>query len=79
MSLIRTICGMEWRVASPSAYVLLCTDMPENWMAVHYDNALRCWRISERNYAHPMRYATRNEAMSNINHAMNEVMGGYSA
>lgn len=79
MSLKRTICGLEWRVISPSAYVLHCTEMPEGWMAVHYDNVLHAWRISERDYAHPMRYATRNEAMASIMFAMNATMQGTSA
>lgn len=62
MSLKRTICGMEWRVYSPSAYIL--ADNRADKVAVFYDLASRCWRIGTQKAVFPYQYTKRNEAMA---------------
>lgn len=68
--LIRSICGLEWRVKSPSLFVFNSYDDDDDNLAVYYDSARRGWYVTDRACTKPLPYPSRDAAMTDIHTSM---------
>jgi penicillin V acylase-like amidase (Ntn superfamily) len=71
MSIKRTICGIEWRVYSPSLYVFDSYDDADDSIAVFYRDG---WHIADRTTTVATNYPTRDMAMDSLARALQSRM-----